>query len=977
MQVTRFTKAAFLILILVSTVMSCRTQTISDVSLDNAPVLSIKNDSVDIKISTLRVQVKVMGNIALTSYDMLIYNPSERILEGELSFPLKANQQIVEFSMDVNGKLRKGVVVEKDKARQVFESIVRRGIDPGLVEKTSGNNFRARIFPIPAQGTKHVVITCQEELNLNDKNYSYLLPLNFNKPTEHFSMRIEVIKGYKRPRIIHNDFSELDFSIWNDSYVAEINREKTMVSGLLNIKLPYSGKQNTLLTKKIDNTTFFYTILPLNDNSTECKQVNHIHLLWDTSGSSTKRDFEKEKQLLKAYCSYLDYTKVSLSTFNHKLKSIGEFSIKDGSCEELFNAINNLIYDGGSSMDQIDLSSLKGEEIILVSDGLANMGDMKINQCGKIVTTINSSIKANHTFLKHLAMHNGGHYIDLTTLNVDDALSKITIQPLSIQVKPMGQTIHQRNINWNVKGDQLIISGKTNANHGTLKVIYSLHGNTLREQLLNIEPEEDYLKLPLPRIWATHQIDALMMNKRKNKPQIITLAKQYGVVTDYTSLLVLEELSDYLRYDIIPPEELQEAYFKIKQRNKMRRQDLHTQSFAVLNQQVKGYKDWWYNRLDPEQLHVQDEERDDIPAIREEIAPITRQGNVSPPPPPPPPSYTLDVLTMVDDDSEISEELEIADCDDTPPRKSNIGRLQIGINIQAWDSTAGYIKDIKELSNSEIYPYYLSVKHQYEKQPSFFLDVASYLFSKKRNSEAVAVIANIVELQLENAEILRIAAHKLLQEGWNNQALKLFKKILEIRSEDLQSYRDLAIAYEKTGAYKDAISTYIKALNMRELRGNRSIYSIMINEINNLRLRHSDIVIPDEFRKEWIYDMPVDLRIVLSWSSDNTDVDLWILEPSGEKCFYKNTLTKSGGIMSQDITTGYGPEEYCIRKAKKGVYHIQANYYANHRMSVSGPVTLRAEIFRNYGTPNQTNRQIVLQLKKKKQVIDLGEVIVE
>jgi len=106
-------------------------------------------------------------------------------------------------------------------------------------------------------------------------------------------------------------------------------------------------------------------------------------------------------------------------------------------------------------------------------------------------------------------------------------------------------------------------------------------------------------------------------------------------------------------------------------------------------------------------------------------------------------------------------------------------------------------------------------------------------------------------------------------------------------------------------------------------------------------------------------------------------VDLWVLEPSGEKCFYSYNRTWLGGRLSRDITQGYGPEEYLIKKAAKGTYQIKAHYYGDRRQTIAGPITLRAEIFQHYGTPRQTSCSVVIQLKKQRQVIDLGEVMVE
>src|SRR6202021_1679315 len=63
-----------------------------------------------------------------------------------------------------------------------------------------------------------------------------------------------------------------------------------------------------------------------------------------------------------------------------------------------------------------------------------------------------------------------------------------------------------------------------------------------------------------------------------------------------------------------------------------------------------------------------------------------------------------------------------------------------------------------------------------------------------------------------------------------------------------------------------------------------------------------------------------DLRVTITWNTDATDVDLWVIEPDGTKCFYQHNRTKNGGQLSQDQTQGYGPERYQIVTAPKGVF---------------------------------------------------------
>ena len=119
-----------------------------------------------------------------------------------------------------------------------------------------------------------------------------------------------------------------------------------------------------------------------------------------------------------------------------------------------------------------------------------------------------------------------------------------------------------------------------------------------------------------------------------------------------------------------------------------------------------------------------------------------------------------------------------------------------------------------------------------------------------------------------------------------------------------------------------------------------------------------------------------DLRIILAWDADETDVDLHVTEPSGEEAFYGHRRTRVGGDVSRDITDGYGPEEYLIRKAPAGGYRIRAHYYASHQQEVFGPATATATIFTDWGRPNQAFQTLSIRLDKARQMIDLGEVAI-
>ncbi|MBQ3800051.1 MAG: hypothetical protein II837_07130, partial [Treponema sp.] len=137
-------------------------------AVQSSPAISMKvagsASASPVRMTSLAAEVEVMGNIATTTLDMTFVNETSRVLEGEFEFPLGEGEAVTGYALDINGRMRQGVVVEKDKGRQVFEAVVRQGIDPGLVEMTAGNNFKTRVYPLPANGSRRVQLSYQSEL---------------------------------------------------------------------------------------------------------------------------------------------------------------------------------------------------------------------------------------------------------------------------------------------------------------------------------------------------------------------------------------------------------------------------------------------------------------------------------------------------------------------------------------------------------------------------------------------------------------------------------------------------------------------------------------------------------------------------------------------------------------------------------------------------------------------------------------------
>ncbi len=96
-----------------------------------------------------------------------------------------------------------------------------------------------------------------------------------------------------------------------------------------------------------------------------------------------------------------------------------------------------------------------------------------------------------------------------------------------------------------------------------------------------------------------------------------------------------------------------------------------------------------------------------------------------------------------------------------------------------------------------------------------------------------------------------------------------------------------------------------------------------------------------------------DVAALIFWNTDGTDVDLHVIEPSGEECFYQHTQTASGGHISRDVTTGFGPELYLLPNAPAGNYRVSAHYFASDANRASTRTKVLALIYEGWGTKDE------------------------
>jgi len=110
------------------------------------------------------VTVEILDGIAKTTVEENFENHTDRRLEGTFTFPLPSDASISRLAPEVNGKIEEGTCLERERAREVFESIVRRMHDPALLEWQPGGFFKCRVFPIEPRATKRVIVAYTQAL---------------------------------------------------------------------------------------------------------------------------------------------------------------------------------------------------------------------------------------------------------------------------------------------------------------------------------------------------------------------------------------------------------------------------------------------------------------------------------------------------------------------------------------------------------------------------------------------------------------------------------------------------------------------------------------------------------------------------------------------------------------------------------------------------------------------------------------------
>ena len=545
------------------------------------------------KLNHLSIKVNADAFTATTFIEMEFCNPNDKEIEGLYHFQLEPGQAITAFQLELNGKYRDGSIEEKWKARNAYNTIVGKRIDPALLQMDYTNHYRLNIYPIPAKGCRRVTITIQQQLKPINGKLIYKLPLNYKDTVKQVDITLKTIGINAQPEIDKGLLKGQNFINSNTAYELNYRGKERRVDEPLSFSIPLLLDKPAVCIKQVKEKTFFALRFIPRINRAYAFNADDVTVFWDISASGRLRDIRKEVNFLKQYVSKHAISRMTIITFNQQVQDTAIFFLNNN-YHRWVGYLEALKYEGAVQYGSLDFSAVKADAILLFSNGRNSFGaDMPIH--GQVHTwCINSAKDRNQQHLENIIGLTGGDFIDLTANSIEDALVKTaSTENILLRVKAGETTIDLNEKISVIKNDTVLLTGTLPAGTSSLTLQYGNNSKAREEETVAI---------------ATHghcemsAIDRLEMLNRFEQYNgynyywydVLNFGKAEKVVTASTSYIVLERIEDYIKFNILPPADLQpecDMNLFVKADEERRRQYKMANEFDVLKSVVSAYNE--------------------------------------------------------------------------------------------------------------------------------------------------------------------------------------------------------------------------------------------------------------------------------------------------------------------------------------------------------------------------------------------------
>lgn len=929
-------------------------------------------------IERLDIRVRIHGTIAETEVTARFANPGRDMLEGDFTLAMPAGSVVTGYALDIEGQMVDGVLVDQRQGRMAYEARVRQRIDPGLGEVGRDNLFRTRVFPIMPGSGRTIRLRFASPL---DPRAGYVLPIRDAAAIDNFSLEVEAVGVARRPTVSLPGAPAGRWTAADGGHRFASAGRNVRLGGA--IEIAPVDPAGALLTSRHPNGERFFQIADAApaQRGVAAAPVRSVTVLWDRSLSRADDNLREEIAILRQYLDEVRPQAIDLILFD----SSGVERVRVANAQAAVRRLETVRYRGATSYAVLAGERLASDACLLFSDGLVTIDRREGFRPDCPLFVLSSAEDADRAWLGVLARSAGGEAYDLTVREAGEVLIRMVRRvPRVIDVRTTGGArVDYRLLDGGEYGWRLV--GRLPA---TGDIIMRLAG-------LGAEPVERIYTAPAGpppasagagALWAAERVAVEAASDERDREALIALSRRYSVASSDVSFIVLETGRDYAMAKFEPPANLPprliDEYRQV--REQMKRDETQARS-GHLERVLAGWnelKQWWARRFDPPPVPKRG-----VPAPEEQRA-GAETGPMPPPPPPPPPPPSPPPpppapVAAPPPSSSPGEAIVLTgnrigrtNLDQSNPittMDSSGAPASSGIAIEPWASDRPYIEALEQAGAGAFERVFEAQRAEHGALPAFWLDVSAWAREKGRRDEALTWLLSALELPTRNNQTLAVVADRLMRWGEVDRAIFLYERLLAAEDDRPQPRRTLALALAKRaeGAPRErARADLARAISLLTEVATTP-WEARYSGIELIALMDANRLIP-RYRAAGGTDVPLDprlialldtdIRVLIEWNTEATDIDLWVDEPSGERAIYSNPRTAIGGRLSRDMTQGYGPEEYLLRRAPAGTYVVRANVFAADRLNPNGAQRVTARLIRDFGRPNEREELVDIEL---------------
>lgn len=540
-------------------------------------------------IESVTLDTKIVGQVATTHVTQVFRNPHDAILEGTYFFPIPSDASITEFAIWDGDRRLVGEVRSREEARRIYDAIVRRVRDPGLLEYAGENLFQASIFPINPRSTKKLEITYTQVLRAEAGTVAYRYPLGVGRnaaPVERVAGRVE-IEGAGGLRAVYSPSHEVDVSRRGDRR-ALVSFEARGEEGRRDLQLFYSLSEAavgaSLLTYREPGKDGYFLLLlaPRSETVQREYAAKDVVFVLDVSGSMRDEGkIDKAKRALQFGIRGLNPAdRYNVIAFSGEARLMEEGLIRADAAgiRRGISFVDGIRATGGTNINealttafaQFPREGTRPKLLVFLTDGLPTVGETDPDRIlanvraarrdGMRLFSFGVGYDVNTRLLDRVAAENGGtaDYVepqeDLER-KVSGFFDKVNHPVLTDLRLDMGAVrtdlVYPRDLPDLFRGGQVALVGRYRNEAELRGVTLRLTGTAGTVRQTFTYPGQAFPRRAethdfLPRLWATRRVGWLMEQIRTNgesrelREEVTELGTRYGIVTPYTSYLALE-----------------------------------------------------------------------------------------------------------------------------------------------------------------------------------------------------------------------------------------------------------------------------------------------------------------------------------------------------------------------------------------------------------------------------------------------------